>query len=153
MLRRTVGCVALGLSACGYPITQLAIRRWGLRGAALAETVSAGLAIRDATMVAAGVPARLRTLPAVLLRVELMAAIAASLTGFQPFVAARLADRPSPVTVSTVDGLRRAAVTALFAVHTVRFGIYLSPGQGSRGAPGVSGGGPVVPDHAPRQAR
>ena len=57
-MRHTVGAIVLGLSACGYPLTQLAVRRWGVRGVAVAESVCAGLAIRDASMVASGVPDR-----------------------------------------------------------------------------------------------
>jgi hypothetical protein len=29
--KRAIGSVVLGLSACGYPLTQLVIRRWGVR--------------------------------------------------------------------------------------------------------------------------
>ena len=70
-MKRAIGSIVLGLSACGYPLTQLVIRRWGVRGAAAAECVCAGLAIRDASMVASGVPGRLRRFPASLLRLEL----------------------------------------------------------------------------------
>jgi hypothetical protein len=35
--------------------------------------------------------------------------------------------------------VRRAAIAALFAVHTVRFAIYLSPGQGRRVPPPAAG--------------
>jgi hypothetical protein len=65
-MKRATGVVVLGLSACGYPLTQLVIRRWA-RGAAIAECACAGLAIRDASMIASGVPGRLRKVPAVLL--------------------------------------------------------------------------------------
>ena len=67
-MKRAIGSVVLGLSACGYPLTQVVVRRWGVRGAAVAESVCAGLAIRDASMVASGVPGRLRRVPAALLR-------------------------------------------------------------------------------------
>ena len=73
-MKRTTGSIVLGLSACGYPLTQLVIRRWGARGAAAAECVCAGLAIRDGSMVAGGVPGRLRRFPAALLRLELRSA-------------------------------------------------------------------------------
>ena len=78
-MKRAVGAVVLGLSACGYPLTQLVIRRWGVLGAAVAECACAGLAIRDASMVAAGVPGRLRRVPALLLLLELGAGVAAAL--------------------------------------------------------------------------
>lgn len=71
VMRSTVGAILLGLSASGYPLTQFVIRCWGVRGAAVAESVCAGLALRDAFMVTGGVPGRLRRVPAVLLRLEL----------------------------------------------------------------------------------
>ena len=72
-MRSTVGAILLGLSASGYPLTQFVIRCWatGGCGGAVAESVCAGLAIRDAFMVTGGVPGRLRRVPAVLLRLEL----------------------------------------------------------------------------------
>jgi hypothetical protein len=63
---RAAGSVVLGLSACGYPLTQFAVRRCGVPGAAVAEAVCAGLAIRDASLVASGLPGRLRPVPAAL---------------------------------------------------------------------------------------
>lgn len=42
VVKRAIGAVVLGLSACGYPLTQLVIRRGGVAGAALAEFVWAG---------------------------------------------------------------------------------------------------------------
>jgi len=131
-MKRTTGSVVLGLSACGYPLTQLVIRRWGARGAAAAECVCAGLAIRDASMVAGGVPGRLRRFPAALLRLELAAGVVASLAGLHPLLSARSADRPAAARACAADTVRRAAVAMLFAVHTIRFGIYLRPDQGRR---------------------
>jgi hypothetical protein len=116
----------------------------------VAEAVCAGLAIRDAAMVAAGVPARLRAVPAALLRVELAVGIVASLAGLHPLLRARSAARESSARAGGADAVRRAAVAALLAVHTVRFGIYLRPDQGRRTAPGAS---PVVPGCALRQPR
>ena len=92
-MNRAIGSIVFGLSACGYPLTQLVIRRWGMRGAAAAECVCAGLAIRDASMVASGAPGRLRRLPAALLRLELAVGVAASLAGLHPLLSARSADR------------------------------------------------------------
>jgi hypothetical protein len=71
VMRSTVGAILLGLSVSGYPLTQFVIRRWGVRGAAVAESVCAGLAIRDAFIMTGGVPGGLRRVPAVLLRLEL----------------------------------------------------------------------------------
>ena len=120
------------LSACGYPLTQLAVRRWGVRGAAMAECVCAGLAIRDASMVAGGVPGRLRRVPAALLFLELGAGVAASLAGLPPLLSGQPADRAASARTCTADNVRRAAVAVLFALHTIRFGIYLRPDQGRR---------------------
>ena len=131
-MKRAIGSIVLGLSACGYPLTQLVVRRWGVRGAAVAECVCAGLAIRDASMVAGGVPGRLRRLPARLLRLELAVGVVASLAGLYPLLSARPADRPAAAGACTAETVRRAAVATLFAVHTIRFGIYLRPDRGRR---------------------
>ena len=129
-MKRPIGAVVLGLSACGYPLTQLVIRRWGARGAAFAEFVCAGLVIRDASMVASGVTGRLRRVPAVLLRLELAAGIVASLAGLVPLLSARSAGRGGET--AAAENVRRAAVAALFTMHTIRFGIYLRPDRGRR---------------------
>ena len=139
-MRRAVGNAVLGLSACGYPLTQLAIRRWGVRGAALAETVCAGLAIRDASLVATGVPGRLRLVPPALLHLELAAAVAASLAGLHPILHARPVVQAVPARPGTAEMVRRAAVVTLFTLHTIRFGIYLRLGQGRRAAPAPAAG-------------
>jgi len=139
-VRRVPGRIVLGLSACGYPLTQLAVRRCGMRGAAVAEAVCAGLAIRDASMIAAGVPGRLRAVPAALLRLELAAGIVASVAGLRPLLGTPPAVPASWPAADAADAVRRAAVATLFAVHTIRFGIYLRPGQGRRPATGSEGG-------------
>ncbi|HVM58595.1 MAG TPA: hypothetical protein VMT74_14130, partial [Gaiellaceae bacterium] len=113
------GRLVLLLSAAGYPLTELAVRRLGSRGAVLTESVCAGLLIRDASMLAAGVPHRLRPVPAALLRLETGAAAAAVAAGIRP---------------ARAPAARRTAVAALFALHTVRFWIYLRPDQGRRTA-------------------
>ena len=150
-IKRTVGALVLGLSACGYPLTQLVVRRWGVRGAAVAESVCVGLAIRDAAMVASGVPARLRRVPAALLHLELAVGVVASLAGLPPLRAGLRplraglrplrggppAGQPAPARGRAADNVRRAAVAALFALHTVRFAIYLRPDRG--GAPSAAG--------------
>jgi hypothetical protein len=131
-MKRAIGSIVLGLSACGYPLTQLVIRRWGVRGAAVAECVCAGLAIRDASMMASGVPGRLRTFPALLLRLELSVGVVASLAGLHPLLSARSADRPTAARACAAETVRRTAVATLFAMHTIRFGIYLRPDRGRR---------------------
>jgi hypothetical protein len=103
-MRRTAGIAVLGLSACGYPLTQCAVRRWGVRGAAVAEAVCAGLAIRDA-----------------------------------PLLARRPAGQQPSVTEGAVDAARRVSVAMMFAVHTIRFGTYLCPGQGPSAGPAPAG--------------
>ncbi len=132
MVKRAIGSIVLGLSACGYPLTQLVIRRWGVRGAAVAECVCAGLAIRDASMVASGVPGRLRRCPAALLRLELAVGVVGSLAGLHPLLSARSAGRPAAARPCAAETVRQAAVAMLFAVHTIRFGIYLRPDRGRR---------------------
>jgi hypothetical protein len=135
-MKRTTGAVVLGLSACGYPLTQLVIRRWGVRGAVVAECVCAGLAVRDAAMVASGVPGRLRAVPAALLRLELAAGAVASLAGLRLLVRGQPADQITSASTCAADTTRNAAMAALFALHTIRFGIYLRPDQGRRAVPG-----------------
>ena len=131
-MKRVVGAIVIALSACGYPLTQLVIRRWGVRGAVVAECVCAGLAVRDASLVTAGVPGRLRRVPATLLVAELGAGVVASLAGLPPLLTGQRADQTGAASTSAADSIRRAAVAALFALHTVRFGIYLRPDQGRR---------------------
>jgi hypothetical protein len=70
----------------GLPLTQLAIRRFGLRGVLVVEAACGGLLVRDVAMIAAGAPSRLRRGPATLLRLEAAAAAAAVLTCFRPLL-------------------------------------------------------------------
>jgi hypothetical protein len=130
-MRRTVGAVVLGLSAIGYPLTRLAVHRWGIRGVAVTEAASAVLVIRDAAMIAAGVPGRLRPIPAALLYLEPAAGVIAVLTGLPQLKPPSGAQAPPP-RPSGVDTVWRAACAILFAAHTIRFAIYLSPDQGRR---------------------
>lgn len=92
----------------------------------------AGLAIRDASMVAAGVPGRLRRFPAALLRLELAAGVVASLAGLHSLLSVRSADGLAAARPRAAEAVRQAAVAMLFAVHTIRFAIYLRPDQGRR---------------------
>ena len=128
-----LGKIVLGLSAAGYPLTEVARRRFGRRGVIVTEVACGGLAIRDAAMVVAGVPTRLRLAPAVLLWMELAAAIAATGLGLQSAIDEASYERaradPRPPEIA-----RRFAVAALFGLHTVRFRIYLQPDQGRRPA-------------------
>ena len=131
-MKRVTGAIVLGFSACGYPLTQLAVRRWGVRGAALAECACAGLAIRDASMVAGGVPGRLRRAPAALLFLELGAGVVASLAGLPTLLSLQPADQTASARTSAADSIWGPADAVLFAIHTVRFAIYLRPDQGRR---------------------
>ena len=40
-MRRPVGTIVLGLSACGCPLTQAAIQRWGAQGQVLDASILA----------------------------------------------------------------------------------------------------------------
>jgi hypothetical protein len=124
-----LGKIVLGLSAAGYPLTDLAIRRLGRRGAVVTEVACCGLAVRDAAMVVAGVPTRLRPGPAILLWMELTAAVAASGLGLQSAIDEESCKRADP---GPAEMARRFAVGALFGLHTVRFWIYLQPDQGRK---------------------
>ena len=129
-----IGAAVLGLSSMGFPLTQLAIRRFGTRGALVVEAVCGGLLIRDAAMLVAGAPGRLRRGPAILLWLETATGVAAVLTGLRPLLdadARQRAVRPRPDRFETV---RRAAIGALFGLHTLRFRVYLQPAQGLRQA-------------------
>jgi hypothetical protein len=56
----------------------------------------------------------------------------ASLAGLHPLLSARSADRPAAAGACAAESVRRVAVAMLFAVHTIRFGIYLRPDRGRR---------------------
>jgi hypothetical protein len=134
-LKRTIGVIVLGLSACGYPLTELAVRRGGVPGAAAVAAVCAGLTARDMAMVAGGSPGRLRRVPAALLYAELGVGVVASAAGCRALLGARPAGQAAAASTCGAGNVRRAAVAALFALHTIRFAIYLSPGQGRRTPP------------------
>lgn len=129
-----VGKVVLGLSAAGFPLTQLAIRRFGRRGAIVTEGSCIVLAVRDAAMIAAGTPAYLRRGPAALLWLELVAAVAAAGLGVGLATGDRAVSRAAGRRPVPRETARRAAVGALFALHTVRFWIYLQPDHGLKPA-------------------
>jgi hypothetical protein len=85
-------------------------------------------------MVAGGVLGRLRPVPAALLRLELAAGVVAALAGLPLLRNPRSAGQAAPGGAGRVGIVWRAAVATLFAVHTIRFGIYLRPDQGRRRA-------------------
>ncbi len=104
--------------AAGFPLTQLAIRRFGRRGTILTAGACAGLAVRDAAMIAAGIPSRLRTVPAALLWLELVVAVAAASLGLRLAIDREGVGRAGDSRRRQVEAARRTAVGALFALHT-----------------------------------
>lgn len=129
---RAVGRMVLALSAMGYPLTQLAIRRCRLGGALIVQTACCGLLVRDALMVAGGVPGQLRRGPALLLWLETAAATAATLLSLRPLVDADARARAALPDPDRPDVARRSAIATLFVLHTIRFWIYLQPDRGLR---------------------
>ncbi len=133
MRRPLVGRTVLVVSGLGFPLTQLAIRRFGQRGALLVEGVAAGLVVR-VVLIAMGAPGRLRRGPAILLWLEALAAASAALAGVRLLLddAARaeaVAARPT-----AFEAVRRGTIGTLFGLHTWRFRIYLQPDRGRRPA-------------------
>jgi hypothetical protein len=145
-MNRALGGAILGLSGAGFPLTQLAIRAMGRRGAILVEGVAAGLLVRDVGMIARGAPGRLSRGPAALLWMETAAAGVAVVTGLDllrdPEVSAARADGWH---VPARELARRVALGTLFGLHTTRFRIFLSPGSGLRGSSAeVAGAAPAA---------
>ncbi len=133
MSRRVLGRIVLVVSGLGFPLTQLAIDRFGRRGALVVEAVSVGLLARDVALVGSGTATLLRRGPAVLLWFETCVAGLAAVVGLPLLVSGEarrqaIASRPTPFEL-----IRRGAIGALFGLHTWRFHIYLQPGRGRRG--------------------
>ncbi len=126
------GQILLGLSALGSPLTQLAIRRLGRRGAVVVESVCAGLFVRDAMLIALGTPRRLRRGPAALLWLELGAALTATILCVPLLTDPDALARAREPRARGVEAARRGAVSALFGLHTLRYRIYLQPDRGLR---------------------
>ena len=127
-----VGKAVLGLSGAGYPITQLAIRRFGRRGAAVVEIACLGLLARDAVMIAHGAPKVLRSGPSAMLWLECAAAAAAAASNTRLVADPNPAERAAARPCGPAEAVRRLSVATLFGLHTARFWIYLQPGQGRR---------------------
>ncbi|MGB8022551.1 MAG: hypothetical protein WCF04_15075 [Candidatus Nanopelagicales bacterium] len=132
---RTTDRVVLVLSGAGFPLTQMVIARFGRRGAAVVEVVSAGLLIRDAVLIGQGATARLRRGPAILLDLELAAATVAVTAGARPILTGTIEMRSGRARMDAIEAVRRAAVGTLFGLHTMRWRIYLSPDRGLRKSP------------------
>ena len=138
VISHRIGQAVLALSALGFPMTQLLIRRFGVRGALAAEAVSGGLLIRDASMLAAGAPDRLRRGPAVLLWLETAVAATAVLAGLRPIFDSTARQHAAAARPDALEATRRAAVGTLFGLHTMRFRIYLQPDHGRRPISGTA---------------
>jgi deazaflavin-dependent oxidoreductase (nitroreductase family) len=119
---------ALGASAVAFPLTQALIARIGRVGAMAVEGVAGGLLLRDAILVRRGTPQRLRRWPAALLWLEIAAASCATVTGI--VAVRRPAGRVDGSAAGLLEAARRASVSVLFGLHTVRFWIYLQPDRG-----------------------
>jgi hypothetical protein len=128
-----LGSTIMGLSAAGFPLTQLVIGRFGRAGACASVAVAGGLLARDLALVATGTPGRLEPGPARLLWAETAAAAVATGAGL-----ALLRDREVAAArakgwnVPPAELLRRIAMGMLFGLHTMRFRIYQSAGSGLR---------------------
>jgi hypothetical protein len=119
----------------GFPLTQLAISRFGRAGAAVVEAVSVGLLVRDVALIASGAPRRLRRGPATLLWLEGAAAGLSSVAGLRLLADAEACREASDARPSGPEAFRRISLGALFGLHTVRFRIYLQPDHGLRPLP------------------
>jgi pimeloyl-ACP methyl ester carboxylesterase len=117
-----LGPAILALSGAGFPLTQVAIARFGRRGALLVQAVVMGLLLRDLGLIASGAPSRLQPGAAVLLWAEAAAAAAAATAGAlllrDPEVATA---RQAGWAVPRGELFRRVAIGTLFGLHTVRF--------------------------------
>jgi hypothetical protein len=129
-VKASIGRAVLVLSGLGFPLTQVAISRFGRRGAGVVEMVSLGLLLRDGVMIARGAPGRLRRFPAVLLRLETVAAAVAAVAGARLLIDRHALTRAASGRPDAPEGLRRAAVGTLFGLHTYRFWIFLQPDHG-----------------------
>jgi hypothetical protein len=135
-----LGRVLLGLSVAGGLLIPVIVRRFGRRGGAVAVAGCGTLFVRDVTMVATGVPARLKPVPRLLLFAEVASSAIATVTGLWAWIVGPLLGRRVPgddAAGRTLGGRRgdsdRVAVAAsvvTLRLHAARFAIYLSPGQG-----------------------
>jgi hypothetical protein len=130
-MRPLVGRAVLVLSAAGYPLTEAVIRRFGRPGATVVAAICVGLLARDTVLIVRGTPRVLRRAPATLLWLEAGAAAGAAASTL------RLVGDPDAFSdaaraAPSGQAVRRGTVAALFALHTVRFGIYLTEDQGLR---------------------
>jgi hypothetical protein len=126
--------VLLTLSALGSAISQQAIKRFGRPGAIGTAAVVNAVLVRDATLLATGATRQLKRGPACLLVVETALAGLASVFSIRLVCSQRALDMARGQGSSTPEVVRKAALTALFAVHTGRYSIALRPDHGQRTA-------------------
>ena len=107
----------LVVSGLGFPLTQLVIRRFGRPGAVVVEVVCGGLLVRDAVLIATGVPGLLRRGPATLLWMEVAAGVAAVLTGLRPLGNADALHRAQQGRPDLRDGAPGGGRDAVRAAH------------------------------------
>jgi hypothetical protein len=122
----------LALSGLGGTISQFAITRLGRPGAIGSAAACNALLLRDAALLASGTIEELKRGPAGLLIVETGVAAVASVLSIRLLFNNRALGLAQGDGSSTPEVVRRVAVTALFALHTGRYSIYLRPGHGHR---------------------
>ena len=95
------------------------------------------LFVRDVTLVVTGVPPRLKPLPRLLLFAEMATSATATMAGLWTWVVEPLRDGEPVGADDSGDShngrgarLATGASIATLALHSVRFAIYLGPGQG-----------------------
>ncbi len=122
--------LVLVLSTTGFLLSQMAIRRLGRPGAVMAAGVTAGLAVRDAALVASGTPGRMERGPAILLWLELAAAIVATVLGLRLAIDKDPAGRAAARRPGRAESARRSAMGMLFGLSTSRVRVHLDPDHG-----------------------
>jgi hypothetical protein len=117
---RPIDVPVLIITGLGFPLSQLAIKLMGRKGAALVEMVAAALVIRDLQLLSTGSADRPRPVPAALLYLETGAASVVVVLGLRSLTSHGIqeatARKPGPWEI-----VRRVALGTLFGLHTWRF--------------------------------
>jgi hypothetical protein len=110
------------LTGLGFPLSQVAIKFLGRRGAAIVEAVAGALLVRDIQLLSTGIAGRSRPVPAALLYLETGAACAAVVLGLRSLTGhgVREATGRKP---GAWEVARRAAFGTLFGLQSWRFAI------------------------------
>jgi hypothetical protein len=110
------------LTGLGFPLSQLAIRVMGRRGAALVEAVSGALLVWDVQLLSTGSAGRSRPVPAALLYLGTGAACAAVVLGLRSLTShgVRQATARKP---DAWEIARRVALGTLFGLQSWRFAV------------------------------